>query len=207
MLDTSADGADRVAGASSESGGAATRAITLIEAALAQAGWQRETLECIAVGLGPGSYTGIRAAIALAQGWQLATGLRLLGLSSVEALVAQAQALGLEGRLYTVIDAQRNEFYLATHDLGPQGTQEVRPLRLATLAEVQQLRDGQIVGPEVTRWFPRGRLLHPEAGALARLAAGRRDFVSGEELTPIYLRETSFVKAPPPRRLPKPRDA
>jgi hypothetical protein len=32
---------------------------------------------------------------------------------------------------------------------------------------------------------------------LARLAVSRRDFVPGEELKPIYLRETTFVKAKP----------
>jgi len=36
--------------------------------ALKQAGLEREAIDCIAVGLGPGSYTGIRSAIALAQG-------------------------------------------------------------------------------------------------------------------------------------------
>jgi len=34
---------------------------------------------------------------------------------------------------------------------------------------------------------------------LARLAGGRTDFVPGENLEPIYLRETNFVKAPPTR--------
>jgi len=39
----------------------------------------------------------------------------------------------------------------------------------------------------------------PTAAMLARLAAERSDFIAGEKLEPIYLRETSFVKAPPPR--------
>jgi hypothetical protein len=34
------------------------------------------------------------------------------------------------------------------------------------------------------------------------MAAARSDFVAGEGLEPVYLRETRFVKAPPPRRLP-----
>ena len=48
----------------------------------------REAIEAIAVGLGPGSYTGIRAAIALAQGWQLAREVKTLGVSSVAAMAA-----------------------------------------------------------------------------------------------------------------------
>jgi hypothetical protein len=35
------------------------------------------------------------------------------------------------------------------------------------------------------------------------LALDRTDFVAGEKLEPIYLRPTSFVKAPPPRILPE----
>jgi len=57
----------------------------------------------------------------------------------------------------------------------------------------------RLVGPEVTRWFPAGQLLSPTAAALTRLAAGRTEFVSGDKLEPIYLRETAFVKAPPSR--------
>ena len=56
----------RVAGHAAETGG--RRAIGLVEKALQQAGAEREDVEIIAVGLGPGSYTGIRGAIALAQG-------------------------------------------------------------------------------------------------------------------------------------------
>ena len=51
----------------------------MIESALAEAKIEREQIEVIAVGLGPGSYTGIRAAISVAQGWQLARGVKLLG--------------------------------------------------------------------------------------------------------------------------------
>jgi len=43
--------------------------------------------------------------------------------------------------------------------------------------------------------------LFPSAAALALLAAGQRDAVSGDKLEPIYLREVSFVKAPPPRQI------
>ena len=49
-----------------------TNALGLVEEALRQAQLDREQIECLAIGLGPGSYTGIRSAIALAQGWQLA---------------------------------------------------------------------------------------------------------------------------------------
>jgi hypothetical protein len=42
----------------------------------------------------------------------------------------------------------------------------------------------------------------PRAGILGKLALARTDFTAGEKLEPIYLRETKFVKAPPPRVIP-----
>jgi tRNA threonylcarbamoyl adenosine modification protein YeaZ len=187
-----------------ETGGRETKAIGMIEEALRDAQFEREQIDCVAVGLGPGSYSGIRAGIAFAQGWQLARYVKLLGASSVESIAEQAFADGLTGHVNIVIDAQRNEFYLGQYDLGEKGWTEVQQLRLAPLAEVQQLeRTGQtLIGPEVTKWFPVGRIVFPRAAVLGQIALRRNDFVSGEKLEPIYLRETTFVKAPPPRILP-----
>ena len=184
-----------------EAGGRNTAALGMVEKVLAEIGAGREEIETLVVGLGPGSYTGIRAAIALAQGWQLANGVKLLGVSSVEAIVARAHAEEVTGRITVVIDAQRNEFYLATYDLAGAGWTEVEPLQIVPLAGVQARSEaGQlIVGPEVTRWFPAGRVVFPNAATLTRLAASRTNFVPGEALEPVYLRETAFVKAPPSR--------
>jgi len=156
------------------------------------------------VGLGPGSYNGIRLAIALTQGWQLARPVKLLGISTAECLAAEAQAEGIFGRVQVVIDAQRGEFYLAGYDLSAEMSREIEPLRLATLPEVQACHQagGIIIGPEVTNWFPGSRVLLPRAATLGRLVQGRTEFVPGEKLEPIYLRATQFVKAPPPRIVP-----
>ncbi|HKW28171.1 MAG TPA: tRNA (adenosine(37)-N6)-threonylcarbamoyltransferase complex dimerization subunit type 1 TsaB [Verrucomicrobiae bacterium] len=186
-----------------ETGTGGTNAFSLIGKALAGAELTREQIEVIVVGLGPGSYTGIRVALAMAQGWQLARGVKLLGISSAEGLVAQAQAEKMFGRVQVVIDAQRNEFYLASYEISPGGWKEIQPLRIVPLAEMQsQASAGGIwVGPEVTRWLSKGRSLFPSAMTLGRLAVGREDFVRGDKLAPIYLREISFVKASPPNPL------
>lgn len=191
-------------GHATQSGSRTTAAFSLIEQALLAAQLEREQIECVAIGLGPGSYTGIRVAISVAQGWQLALGVRLLGLSSVECLAAQAHADGHTGRVNIALDAQRNELYLSGYDLTADGWREVEPLRLATLTEAHALagQGGLFIGPEVKRWFPEGREVFPDAAVLARLAAARTDFIPGEKLEPVYLRETSFVKAPPPRVIP-----
>lgn len=176
----------------------------LIESALRQAGLEREAIECITVGIGPGSYAGIRVAISLAQGWQLATGVKLLGISSVAVIAAQAVADGVSGKFSIAIDAQRGEFYLASYDGNGGSARETAPLKLATPAEVAERRQAGelLIGPEIVRWFPEGWVVYPHAATLARLAASRTDFLSGEKLEPIYLRETTFVKAPPARPLP-----
>jgi len=137
-------------------------------------------------------------------GWQLAGAVKLVGISSAQCVAAQAQTEGLAGRVAVVIDAQRGEFYLGSYEISAQGCSEVRPLRLATMADAQQCQNAgeQIIGPEVTNWFPAGRVAVPRAATLARLASGRSDSVSAEKLEPIYLRETNFVKTLPPRILP-----
>src|ERR1035441_3055451 len=120
-----------------EPGAGGTRALGMIEGALREAGLEREQIEVLAIGLGPGSHTGIRVALSIAQGWQLARGIQLLGISSVDCVVAQAQAEKISGRASVVIDAQRNEFYLAAYDLSEAGQKEVEPLGILTRAEVE----------------------------------------------------------------------
>jgi tRNA threonylcarbamoyladenosine biosynthesis protein TsaB len=186
----------RVLAEATETGGRGTNAFALIETVLAEAKIAREAVEAIAVGLGPGSYTGIRATIAVAQGWQLARGVKLLGINSVEALAAQAQVAEIYGRVHIVIDAQRGEFYLATWEIFETGRTEIATLKIVPAAEIETLRDAgeTLIGPEMNR------RMFPAAAQLAHLASGRTNFIAGEKLEPIYLRETTFVKSPPPQR-------
>lgn len=176
--------------------------LALVERVLSEARLEREQIEIIAIGLGPGSYSGIRAAIALAQGWSLGREVKLLGVSSVEAVAVQAHAEGLRGRVSVVIDAQRGEFYLAGYDFGETTLCEMSPLRIVSRTESAAISAEAWIGPEVAEWIPHGRVVFPRAATLACLALPRTDFLPGEKLEPIYLRETSFVKAPPPRVLP-----
>ena len=187
-----------------ETGGRATHAFDLIGRALKEAQLEREQIECIAVGLGPGSYTGIRAAIAIAQGWQLARPVKLLGIATTECLAAQAQNLGWFGALNVIIDAQQNEFYLARFELTASGCEIKAPLRLASLEEIAGLeKNGEtLAGPEIHRRFAAGRVLYPDAATIAQLAFAHTDFIIGEKLEPVYVRIPNFVKAPPPRIIP-----
>jgi tRNA threonylcarbamoyl adenosine modification protein YeaZ len=189
-----------------ETGALGANVIGMIDSALREAQCEREQIECLAVGLGPGSYNGIRLAIAVAQGWQLASGegqVKLLGISSVECIAAQGLEEGIAGPVNVVIYAQRGEYYMAGYDLNSRGWSAVEPLRLMTLAEVQRRATvgEQFIGPDVAAQLQTGHRVFPRAATLGRLALGRSDFVAGENLQPIYLREVAFVKAPPPRRI------
>ena len=168
-----------------------THAFKLIESVLAEAKLSRSEITAMAIGLGPGSYTGIRAAIALAQGWQLATQVKLLGISSADALAVQAQTQKRFGRINVVIDAQRREFYLATWQISRGTRSLLEPLKIVTAAEMEARRAcGEVfIGPEQEPRF------FPQAATLAQLAASRTDFSDGATLAPIYLRATTFVKA------------
>jgi tRNA A37 threonylcarbamoyladenosine modification protein TsaB len=121
--------------------------------------------------------------------------------SSADCLAAQASQENLAKQVSVVIDAQRGEFYLASYSLGDGKWRGTSPLRLASAEEVRarETAGDLLIGPEVQKWFPSGRTLYPQAGTVAKLAACRNDFVAGEALEPIYLREARFVKAPSPR--------
>ncbi len=211
-------------GAASDEGARTLKPLNLVERALGKASVGLESIERLVVGLGPGSYTGIRSAIALAQGWQLARPIQLMGISTVVCLAAQAHANGWFGNVNVVIDAQRGEVYVARFEINESGWRETEPLRLATMEQARGIATtpspahpaaigfvgagggavfpALVIGPEVARWFPDGRTLVPDAAVLGRLSQGRTGSSSGEELEPIYLRQTCFVKAPLPRVLP-----
>ena len=188
-----------------QTGERSTDALGMIEEALQQAGLEREQVEVLAIGLGPGSYTGIRGAIALAQGWHLARPIRLIGISSADSLALQAHQAGIRGEVSVVIDAQRGEFYLARYRVDTDAWRPQQPLRLATAEEVRAAIEpgGHVVGGPEAQMFAGHGLMFPRAAAVGELARGRRNFTEPRLLEPIYLRETSFVKAPPARILPK----
>jgi len=69
------------------------------------------TPDAMAVSIGPGSFTGLRAAIALAQGLAAGAGVPVLGVTVAEALRAQAGMLG-DRALWVAIDSRRGRIFL-----------------------------------------------------------------------------------------------
>ncbi len=172
--------------------------LTLIDRALKTADAKPGDISGIAVGLGPGSYTGIRSAIALAQGWQLGRSIPVVGISSIRCLAEEARRRGTSGEVSIVVDAQREEFYVQDWRVSAVEARELNALKIIPKTAIP--RDRLIVGPEASRCGENAMDLHPSASTLAALA----DLSSAqpaEQLEPIYLREVSFVKAPPPRHI------
>lgn len=168
---------------------------------LARASLARTDVRTVAVGIGPGSYTGIRIAIAAAQGWALAHHIPLVGIDSVEATAHQAHHLGIRGPAAVIADAHRHEVYVAEYLLGPDAVTPLSALRIVGRGDLEALRAAgrRIVGPDLEQLGIPGDLVFPEAGTVASLALSHPVPVPPEELRPIYLRATTFVKAPPPR--------
>lgn len=144
------------------------------------------TPEAIVVGLGPGSYAGVRIAIATAIGLRAASGARLFGLPSI---------CGFETAEYLAVgDARRNSFFFA-HVV--DGTCVLGPL-LASEPELRDLLDTHpgfpVFATQALPQFERVTTAHPCALRLAELAL--RVEGDGEEmLEPIYLREPYITTA------------
>ncbi len=171
--------------------------LTLIDEALKKANLNHAAIETISIGIGPGSYTGIRSAIATAQGWQLARNINLLPIHSAEILAANAAANGQRGEIHFIIDAQRHEYYHTTWKLTEDNQSQTTPLHIITVTVAAELKT---FGPD-SAGLPSCDPLFPDAAILAQLAAGRTDFQPGETIEPIYLRPIEFTKAPPLRQM------
>lgn len=75
---------------------------------LAQAGVAKSRLQAVAVGVGPGAFTGVRLGVSLAQGMALALGIPLVPVSTLAAI---AQAQDHDGPIAVVMDARMGECY------------------------------------------------------------------------------------------------
>lgn len=83
--------------------------LPMADALLAEAGLRRRQLDAIAVGRGPGAFTGVRLAVSLAQGMALGLDLPVIPVSSLAALALDAPDNGTD--VLSVIDARMGEIY------------------------------------------------------------------------------------------------
>jgi tRNA threonylcarbamoyladenosine biosynthesis protein TsaB len=119
--------------------GHATRLLPFAHELLSRAGIEWSALDRIAVGTGPGRFTGLRVGIATASGLARSLGAQLAGVSSLRALALGAAAAYPEQPLLAVIDARRGEVFAAAYAPGRDGDAAAavdfeRPLRPDELA-------------------------------------------------------------------------
>ncbi len=174
----------------------ATRLALLVQEALAHARLEAADLDAIAVSAGPGSYTGLRIGASLARGLALATGARIVGVGTMEALAAEAEALVRPGEALAVaLPSRRGEVYLSTNGSEPEA------VALADVAE-RLVGPVAVAGPAaaaVVAALGRGRVLDvlPSAARVARMGADRLadGAASADAFAPAYV----GVFATPPR--------
>jgi tRNA threonylcarbamoyladenosine biosynthesis protein TsaB len=174
---------------------------------LAAAGLSKSQLDAIAVGRGPGAFTGVRLAVALVQGMALALDLPVLPVSTLAALAMRAPP-DPKARILAAIDARMGELYLGIFQrdadglVAALGAEWMATPLLASLPddEVGYLGVGSGFGAEngeLARTLG-DRLLHvgalelPRAGDIARLGAAalaRGESIAADQLEPAYLRD------------------
>ena len=122
------DDAIAAEGSADTAGGAASEALMpLVARVLERAGLAPRDLDAVAVGAGPGSFTGLRIGMATAKGIAFAAGIPLWAVSSLAALALGAVRRGATGTILPVLDARRGEIYVGTFrdDLTPLAPEAV----------------------------------------------------------------------------------
>ena len=182
--------------------------LPMIDSLLNQAGLSRRRIDGIAVGRGPGAFTGVHLAISVAQGLALGLNIPVVPVSSLAALAQDVPAdAHNDASILAVIDARMGEIYAGVFRRGTNGLVE-------SVGEESVMRASELVLPQSTQWCIVGsgwdayrdalaaRLpapprwadgaRYPQAHAIALLAqpqfaAGRG--VSPEYALPVYLRD------------------
>ncbi len=167
-------------------------------------------LDAIAVGVGPGSFTGVRMGVALAKALAHALHLPLAGISAPEAIASGACAA--PGRAVCVLQrARAEELYATALGIRPDGiAEEAGPTRVVTLPEALQAAEELLgrapelfagdaavaLAEQIRGKFPAAEIAseerqYPDAAIIAQIAQGRPDRPNTEaalSLTPRYAR-------------------
>ena len=166
--------------------GQAERLMPLLEELLAEAGIDWSDLAGIAVGTGPGNFTGVRISVAAARGLALGLGIPAIGVTRLEAL-----AHGLPRPLTVIEDARRGEAYVQEF-AGKTGPAHLAPLPV--------MATGAVTGSAAPEGLPAAM---PLAQAIAEIALSRLGTPQPRP-APFYLRgaDAAPPSDPPPVILP-----
>ncbi len=180
--------------------GHAEALMPMVEAVRAQAGLAYDQLDRLAVTVGPGTFTGLRIGLAAARGLSLATGLPLAGVTTLEAVAAEAeQRLADAAPILAVLDARRGQVYAqafgpglvalsAPAVLAPEAAAELVPGAHAAVVGTGAKLVRARLAPASALHFPDLPQL-PDAAVVAAIAAGEGRIADvGAPPVPLYLR-------------------
>jgi len=180
-----------------EAGGVQGKALApAIQSLLASAGLTPGGVDLAAVGLGPGSYTGLRVGIALARAFAFGAGCPVVGVPSFHALALQCGHDGSE--LVAVAPAGMGEYYHGVLSVVQGRVKEIRSPAISFAREVAAMAKGRKLRGEGALEIADAAAADvaaetPRAWAIARL--GRETFLNDgptpeECLLPLYLRRS-----------------
>jgi tRNA threonylcarbamoyladenosine biosynthesis protein TsaB len=167
----------------------------LIARSLEEAGIVRQDLTAVAVGVGPGPFTGLRVGVVTARTLGFVLDVPVYGVCSLDAIALEVVATGATpGSFLVATDARRKEVYLASYDGDGrrlEGPVVTKPADVAT--DVPVAGAGPVLYPEA---FPRAIApVRPGAGWLA--AGVGSELVELLDPEPLYLRRPDAVAGTP----------
>jgi tRNA threonylcarbamoyladenosine biosynthesis protein TsaB len=169
-----------------------------ITAVLDEAGVPRQDVTAVAVGVGPGPFTGLRVGLVTARTLAFALDIPVYGVCTLDVLAAQAVDEGLDEPFVVATDARRKEVYWAAYDGSGErldGPHVDRPADVATQLPV--VGAGPLLHPSA---FPTRRAPGlPDAGVLAAVVTDERAELLDPE--PLYLRRPDIAEARAPKRV------
>lgn len=174
--------------------GQAEALVPMLEQVLRAGGVAWGDLDALAVGVGPGNFTGIRISVATARGLALALGVPALGVS-----IFEARAEGLPRPVLVAEDARRGEIYLQGFGMGPE-LPCLRPFSKIALVPGAALTGSAAQAIAATGDYAIVQARYPLAEAIARAGAGKLAGGISVRPAPLYIRAADA--APPSDRPP-----
>ena len=157
--------------------GHAQEILGMVDRILAEGGATLASLSGIVAGIGPGSFTGVRVSVAVAQGLAFGAGLPVIPVSSLEALAVEAIGRGAE-RVLACLDARMGEVYWGCFAAGATGLPSaLGSPAVSPPAAVHLPEEGVLAAPAPSRtvhWrgIGRGFAAYPELSAITGLSVG-----------------------------------
>ena len=171
----------------------------LIDRALRESGLVRQDLTAVAVGVGPGPFTGLRVGLVTARTLGYVLEVPVYGVCTLDVLAVEAVDTGaVAGDFVVATDARRKEVYLASYDergARLEGPSVAKPADAAT--ELPVVGEGAVLHPEAFPHAAGPRM--PSAGWLARVVAEERAELQDPE--PLYLRRPDAATPGVPKRV------